>query len=150
MPGTSTRTAASGCLAGAPTTGTRSTRSRRLRGLRRRAPARGETPGVRGESCRSCAFGSFGFAGQVAHDVDVGTQRQAIPQLPPCLLDGGAMELSLADVLNGLISRAGSGQGARVQLRVRELPRERDVQALNIGESVGLKELLARTRPAKR
>ena len=68
----------------------------------------------------------------------------------PCLLDGCAMELSLADVLNGLIGRAGSGQSARVQLRVRELPGERNVQALDIAESVGRKELLARTRPAER
>ena len=37
------------------------------------------TPRVLGEGCRSCAFGSFGFAGQVAHDVDVGPQRQAVP-----------------------------------------------------------------------
>src|SRR6266700_2140319 len=136
MPQTSARTAASGYLAGAPTTGTRSPHSRRRRDLRRRAPARGGTPGVLGESCPSCAFCSFGFAGQVAHDVDFGTQRQAISQLSPCLLDGGAMELSLAGVLNGLIGRASSGQSARVQLRVRELPRERDVHALDIGESV--------------
>ena len=45
------------------------------------------------------------------------------------------MELSLADVLDGLISRAGRGQRARVQLRVRELRREPNVQALNIEES---------------
>jgi hypothetical protein len=28
---------------------------------------------------RSWAFGSVGFAGQVAHDLDLGPQRQAIP-----------------------------------------------------------------------
>ena len=39
-----------------------------------------------------------------------------------------------AGVLDGLISRAGSGQPTRVQFRVRELPGERNVQALNIEE----------------
>src|SRR4029077_8680079 len=109
MPGTSARTATSGCLAGAPTTGTRSIRSRRLRGLRRKAPARGGTLGVLRESCRSWASCFFGFAGQVAHDVDIGPEGEAIPWQPLSLLDGGAMELSLARVLDGLISRAGSG-----------------------------------------
>src|SRR5580658_3724146 len=147
MPQTSTRTGAARCLAGAPTAGTRSTRSRRLRGLRRRAPAPGETREALGESCpSSCALRSFGFAGQVAHDVDFGPERQAVPQPFLGLLDGCAVELSLADVLDGLISRAGGGQRARVQLRVRELPRERHVQALDVDESVGLKELLAGTR----
>src|SRR6202035_759661 len=122
MPGTSARTAASGCLAGAPTTGTRSIRSRRLRDLRRKAPAPGGIPRVLRESCRSWAFGSFGFAAQVAHDVDVGPQRQAVPELPLSLLDSCAMKLSLADVLDGLISWPGRGQSARVQLRVGELP----------------------------
>src|SRR5580765_6440262 len=103
MPGTSARTAASGCLAGAPTTGTRSIRSRRLRDLRRKAPARGGIPRVLRESRQSWAFGSFGFAGQVAHDVDVGPQRQAVPYLPPSLLDGCSMELRLADVLDGFV-----------------------------------------------
>src|SRR5450755_5088891 len=98
MPQTSARTAASGCLAGAPTAGTRSTRSRRLRGLPRRAPAPGRTPRVLGESLRSCALRSFGFAGQVAHDVNAGPQRQAIPQLSLSLHNGRAIELSLADV----------------------------------------------------
>src|SRR6478672_7699273 len=110
MPQTSTRTAAFGCLAGGPIAGTRSTRSRRLRGLRRRAPALGRTPRVLRESCRSWALRSFGFAGQVAHDVDAGPQRQAVPQLLLSLLDGHAMELSLADVLDGLISWPGRGQ----------------------------------------
>src|SRR5450756_878028 len=132
MPQTSTRTGPSGCLAGAPTAGTRSTRSRCLRGLRRRAPAPEGTPGVLGESCRSCAFGSFGFAGQVAHDVDFGPERQAVPQLSLSLLDGGAMERGLPDVLDGFIGRAGRGQRTRVQFRVRELPGERNVRTLNI------------------
>src|ERR1700733_6136448 len=145
MPQTSARTAASGCLAGVPTAGTRSTHSRRLRGPRRRAPARGRTPGVHRESFRSCAFCSFGFAGQVAHDVDVGPQRQAIPQLPLSLLDGRAMELSLADILDGLISWPGRGQRTRVQFRVRELPGERDFQALDIDEAMRREKLLART-----
>src|ERR1700728_3141411 len=150
MPQTSTRTGDARCLAGAPTAGTRSTRSRRLRGLRRRAPAPRETREAPGESCLSCALRSFGFAGQVAHDVDFGPERQAVPQPFLSLLDGGAVELSLADVLDGLISRAGGGQRARIHLRIRELPRERHVQALYIDESVGLKELLARTGPAER
>src|ERR1700722_961891 len=64
MPWTSTRTAASRCLADVPKAGTRSKRSRRPRGLHRRAPAPGRTPGVRRESCRSCALCSFGSAGQ--------------------------------------------------------------------------------------
>src|ERR1700678_2456398 len=136
MPQTSTRTGAARCLAGAPTAGTRSTRSRRLRGLRRRAPAPGETREALGESCPSCALRSFGVAGQVAHDVDFGPERQAVPQPSLSLLDGCAIELSLADVLHGLISRAGGGQRARIQLRVRELPRERHFQALDIDESV--------------
>src|SRR5258708_748957 len=136
MPQTSARTAASGCLAGAPTIETRSTRSRRRRGLRRRAPALGGIPGVLRESCRSCVFGSFGFAGQVAHDVDFGPERQAIAQPPLSLLDGCAMEFGLADVLDGLIRRTRRCQRTRVQLRVRELPGKRDVQALNIEESV--------------
>ena len=38
----------------------------------------GDTAVLR-EGCRSCAFGFFGFAGQVAHDLDVGPQRQAVP-----------------------------------------------------------------------
>src|ERR1700722_17703637 len=105
MPQTSTRTAGWGCVAGAPTAGTRSTRSRRLRGLRRRAPALGRTPGVLGGSFRSCAFCSFGFAGQVAHDVDLGPQRQSVAQLPLSLLHSSAIELTLAHVLDGLISR---------------------------------------------
>ncbi len=58
------------------------------------------------------------------------------------------MELSLADVLDGLISWSGSGKGTRVQFRVRELPGERNFQALDIEESVRREELLARTRPA--
>src|SRR5580700_4409647 len=66
------------------------------------------------------------------------------------LLDGRATELSLADVLDGLVSRAGSGQRPRVQFRVRELPGERDVQALDVTESVRREELLAGTRPAQR
>src|ERR1700729_4590184 len=150
MPQTSTRTAASGCLAGAPTAGTRSTRSRRRPGLRHRAPAPGGTAPVLVESCRSCPFGSFGFAGQVAHDVDVGAQRQAVPSLLLSLLDGRAVKLSLADVLDGLISRASRGQRARIQLRVRELPGERNFQALDIEESVRREELLTRTRPPER
>src|SRR5580704_936095 len=150
MPQTSTRTAGLGCLAGAPTTGTRSTRSRRLRGLRRRAPGPGRTPGVLGESFRSWAFCSFGFAGQVAHDVEAGPQRQALPQLPLSLLDGRAAELSLADVLDGLIRWPGRGQRPRVQFRVRELPGERNVHALHTDESVRREEPLARTRPAER
>ena len=60
------------------------------------------------------------------------------------------MELSLADVLDGLISRAGSGQRARVQFWVRELPGERNFQALDIEEAVRREELLTRTRPAER
>src|SRR5450755_5022906 len=60
------------------------------------------------------------------------------------------MELSLADVLYRLIGRSGGRQRARIQLRVRELPGERNVQALNFGESAGVEELLARTRSAKR
>src|SRR5580692_7153329 len=150
MPQTSSRTGGARCPAGAPTAGTRSTRSRRLRGLRRRAPAPGGTREAPGESCPSCALRSFGFAGQVAHDVDFGTERQALPQPSLSLLYGCAMELSLADVLDGLISRTGGGQRARIHLRVRELPRERHYQALDIDESVGLKELLARTWPAER
>src|ERR1700678_725307 len=122
MPGTSTRTGPAGCLAGAPTAGTRSTRSRCQRGLRRRAPVSEGTPRVLGESCRSCAFGSFGFAGQVAHDVDFDPDRQAVPQLPLSLFDGNAMELSLPDVLDGLIGRAGRGQRPRIQFRFGELP----------------------------
>src|SRR5580700_10308791 len=136
MPRTSARTAASGCLAGGPTAGTRSTRNRRLRDPRRRAPARGGTSGVLRESFRSCALRSFRFAGQVAHDVDVGPQGQAVPQLPLSLLDGGAMELGLADILDGLIRWPGRGQRTRVQFRVRELPGERDFQALDTDETV--------------
>ena len=60
------------------------------------------------------------------------------------------MELGLADVLDGLISRPGGSHRARVHFRVRELHGERNIQALNIGESVRLEELLARTRPAQR
>src|SRR5215470_1576851 len=149
MPQTSTRTAASGCLAGAPTAGTHSTRSRRLRGPRRRVPALAGTPGVRRESCRSCAFCSLGFAGQVARHVDFGPQRQAVPQPPLSLLDGRAMELSLPDILDSLIGRAGRGQGARIHFWVRELPSERNVQAPDIEESVRREELLTRTRPAE-
>src|ERR1700722_2961813 len=149
MPQKSTRTAGLGGLAGAPTTGNRPTRSRRLRGLRRRAPGPGRTLGVLGESFRSWAFCSFGFAGQVAHDVEAGPQRQAVPQLPLSLLDGRAMELSLADVLDGFKSRTGRGQRARVQFWVRELPGERNVHALNIDESVRREESLACTRPAE-
>src|ERR1700733_5625197 len=145
MPQTSARTAASGCQAGVPTAGTRSRHNRRLRGLRRRAPARGRTPGVLRESLRSCSFCSFGFAGQVAHYVDVGPQGQAVAQLPLSLLDGRAMELSLADVLDGLIRWPGRGQRARVQFRVRELPGERDFQALDIDEAMRREKLLART-----
>jgi hypothetical protein len=78
----------------------------------------------------------FGFAGQIAHDVDFGPQRQAVAELALSLLDGCAMELGLADVLDGLISRAGRGQRTRVQLRVGELSDERHVHALNIDEPV--------------
>ncbi len=46
--------------------------------------------------------------------------------------------------------RAGSGQRTRVQLRIRELPGERNVQAPDIAESVRREELLTRTRPAGR
>src|SRR5580693_10233441 len=60
------------------------------------------------------------------------------------------MELGLADVLDGLVGRAGSGHGTRVHLWVREVPGERNVHALNSTESTGLKELLARARPAER
>jgi len=58
------------------------------------------------------------------------------------------MELSLADVLDGLISWSGRGQRTRVQFCVRELPGERNFQALDIEKSVRREELLARTRPA--
>src|SRR5450631_790595 len=60
------------------------------------------------------------------------------------------MELSLADVLDGLISWSGRGQRTRVQFWVRELPGERNFQAFDIDESVRREELLARTRPAER
>ena len=60
------------------------------------------------------------------------------------------MELGLADVLDGLVCRPGRGQRPRVYLRVRELPGERDLQPLDITESVRREELLARTRPAQR
>src|SRR5450755_1443597 len=60
------------------------------------------------------------------------------------------MELSLADVLDGLISWSGGGQRTRVQFWVRELPGERNLQALDLEESVRREELLARTRPAER
>ncbi len=43
----------------------------------------------------SYAFGFFGFAGQVASDVDVGPQRQSVPYSPLSLLDSCAMELGL-------------------------------------------------------
>jgi formamidopyrimidine-DNA glycosylase len=76
---------------------------------------------------REQAGRSLGFAGQVAHDLDFGPQRQAIAQLTLGQLDGRAMELGLADVLDGLIGRTGSGQPARVQLRVRELQGERNL-----------------------
>src|SRR5580698_6406670 len=144
MPQTSTRTAASASLAGAPTAGTRSTRSRPPRDLRHTAPAPGRTPGVRRESFRSCPFFSFRFASHVPYDVDAGPQRQPVSQLRLSLLDGRAEELGLADVLDSLIRRPGSGQRTRVQLRIRELPGERDVQALYIEESVRREELLTR------
>jgi len=48
------------------------------------------------------------FAGQVAHDPDLGPKREAVPQVTLSLLYGLALELSLADVLDGLISRPGS------------------------------------------
>jgi hypothetical protein len=76
--------------------------------------------------------------------------RQAVPQLPLSLLDRGAMKLSLPDILDGLIRRAGSGQRPHIQFRVRELPGERNVRALNIDEPVRREELLTRTRPAER
>src|ERR1700722_7913776 len=60
------------------------------------------------------------------------------------------MELSLADILDGLIRWPGRGQRTRVQFWVRELPGERNFQALDIGEAVRGEELLARTRPAER
>src|ERR1700724_2204015 len=60
------------------------------------------------------------------------------------------MELRLADVLDGFVSRPGSGQRTRVQLRIRELPGERHVQPLDIEESVRREESLTRTRPAQR
>src|ERR1700689_4479843 len=60
------------------------------------------------------------------------------------------MELSLAGVLDGLVRWPGSGQRTSVEFRVRELPGERDLQALNIDESVRRQELFTRTRPAQR
>src|ERR1700677_3743638 len=144
MPQTSIRRVSERCLAGVPTTATRSTRSRRRRGLRRTAPVPGRTRQVLGESFRSCGLRSFGFAGQVAHELDVGPQRQAVPQLRLSLFYGRAMELRLADVLDGLISRPGGGQRPYVNFRVGELPRERNVHALDRTESVRRQELLAR------
>jgi hypothetical protein len=61
-----------------------------------------------------------------------------------------ATELRLADILDGFVSRPGSGQRTRVQLRVRELPGERHVQPIDIEESVRREESLTRTRPAQR
>ena len=59
------------------------------------------------------------------------------------------MELSLADVLDGLIGRAGRGHRTRIQFWIRELPGERNIQALNIGKPICLEELLTRTgRPS--
>src|SRR5580700_5913983 len=66
------------------------------------------------------------------------------------MLHSRAMELSLADVLDGLISWPGGGQRTRVQFWIRELPGERNLQALDIGESIRREEFLARTRPAER
>jgi len=63
---------------------------------------------------REQAGRSLGFAGQVAYDLDFGPQRQAIAQLPLGQLDGRAMELGLADVLDGLIGRTSRGQAPRV------------------------------------
>src|SRR3984893_17738664 len=60
------------------------------------------------------------------------------------------MELGLAGVVRGFLSRARSGQRTRVQLRIRELPGERHVQPLDIEESVRREESLTRTRPAQR
>ena len=90
------------------------------------------------------------FSGQVAYDVQVGPERQASSELPLSLLDGRAVELSLADVLDGLIRRPGGGQRPRVHLRVRELPGKRDLQALDIDESVRRQELLAGPGPTQR
>ena len=92
----------------------------------------------------------LGFAGQIAHDLDFGPQRQAIAQLLPGPLGGGAMELGLADVLDGLVRRAGRGQRARIHVRVGELQGERNLEALHIAESVRLEQLLARARPTQR
>jgi hypothetical protein len=53
------------------------------------------------------AFGPSGFAGQVSHDVDLGLQRQAVSHPSLCQLDSRAVELGLADVLDGLVRRSG-------------------------------------------
>jgi hypothetical protein len=69
-------------------------------------------PKVVAEAWEACAIGSFGFASQAAHDVDFSPQRQAVPHLASDLLGGRAVELGLADVLDGLIGRADPGQRA--------------------------------------
>jgi hypothetical protein len=50
---------------------------------------------------------SFGLTGQVAHDVELGPQRQALALMRLRQLDRGPDELSLADVLDGGVAVAG-------------------------------------------
>jgi hypothetical protein len=57
---------------------------------------------------------SSGFTAQIADDVDLGAKWQAIPELSLRLLDRGAMELSLADVLDGLVGRTARGERAGI------------------------------------
>lgn len=63
------------------------------------------------------------------------------------MLEGRKAEGLLADVLDGLIGRARRSQGTCEDIRVGELPRERDVEALDVDEPTCPEQALAGARP---
>src|SRR6187455_2856589 len=77
--------------------------------------------GAFGRSAGCLAF----LAGQVADQGELGAQWQASPHPRLGLADRGVEELPLADVLHGLVGRAGGGHRARVEMRIGELQHER-------------------------
>ncbi len=112
-----------------------------LRGMRgcRQEAAR---PGVIGPG--ACV--ALWCACEVAHDIDLGAERQAFANVLLGHLRGPAHELLLADRLDRLECRSRGCERPGVGGRVGKLPSERHDHPLDILEAVAGQQLLARTR----
>ncbi len=77
-------------------------------------PAEFDTTTTGGDCRRGSGYVGCGTTGQVTHDLDLGAQRQAVPQPLLSLFDCRPVELGLADVLDGLVAWAARSHRACV------------------------------------